>query len=301
MEKIWNWIKSSWLLLIICIISVVMVYQYRKTFSGGMSTDSSDWGNFGSYLGAITGLLAFAGAIYAIMNSNKQARLAEERGSFFKMLDLYQKQVDSAVYINKKGAAAFLCVGGYIYNKMNMYIIYNEIINDEKFTEEEPELFDRIMMNYRKGGYKKLKNITFKSHIEFDVSHKKIIVPYDFGSKEDPDYYPQFSTYIIKTYKENKEYYFKYVYNTMRNVADSVYIDCGYFLGQYYRNVYYLLVMISESSEDEKYSKIFTAQLSRYELVSLLYNAVSSQSSIEIVTLLRRYNIFNNIIAEDIF
>lgn len=278
-----------------------MVYQYRKTFSGDASTDSSDWGNFGSYLGAITGLLAFAGAIYAIMNSNKQARLAEERGSFFKMLDLYQKQVVAVNYSNKNGIEAFYLYDKDVNMKITMYIIYNKIVTTSDkylYFHLYSDDYKSVIKNYNiseDGGV----NNNHIDSIRRDISFKKIVVPTNFDSKEGRRYYI-LSEKIVKDY-ENESIFYNSAYNTMREVADSVYIDFGYFLGQYYRNIYYLLTMIFESSEGERYSKIFRAQLSRYELVLLLYNAVSSQSSIETVTLLRKYDIFNNIIAEDIF
>lgn len=45
------------------------------------------------------------------------------------------------------------------------------------------------------------------------------------------------------------------------------------------------------------YSKIFRAQLSSDELTVILFNSMSSQSTLKTISLLKKFDIFNNIIA----
>ena len=44
-------------------------------------------------------------------------------------------------------------------------------------------------------------------------------------------------------------------------------------------------------------SKIFRAQLSSDELTVILFNSMSSQSTLKTISLLKKFDIFNNIIA----
>jgi hypothetical protein len=67
-----------WCIGIIAGIAVVMVILYWCNFSYPFSKDQADWGNFGSYMGSITGLLAFIGVLYSIHNANKNATEAKE-------------------------------------------------------------------------------------------------------------------------------------------------------------------------------------------------------------------------------
>jgi len=137
-KKVWVWIKKNLLLTFVYImigVFILMIGLYFCNFHEGFSNKDSSWSSFGSYFGSISSLLAFAGILYTIHHSDKRAKVTEqqirtqeERGVFFKMLELYQKQLDSVSYNGEKGTAVFLCMKEYIYNKINMYIIYNEII-----------------------------------------------------------------------------------------------------------------------------------------------------------------------------
>jgi hypothetical protein len=91
------------------------------------------------------------------------------------------------------------------------------------------------------------------------------------------------------------------MYKASRYVGDYIYKRNGYILGQYYRNIYYLMNMMADFKGVKTYSKIFRAQLSQHELLLLFYNAVSSQSTKKTVRYLLTYEIFNNINSDDIY
>lgn len=66
-----------WIVIIVCVI-IVMLYYYFNQFRE-LSTNPSDWGAFGSYMGAITGLLAFAGVLFSVRSANRKAEAAEKK------------------------------------------------------------------------------------------------------------------------------------------------------------------------------------------------------------------------------
>ena len=91
-----------WCIGIIGGIAVVMVILYWCNFPCPFSKDQADWGNFGSYMGSITGLLAFMGVLYSIHNANKkteklreETQVKEERDMFFRLIDSHRKMLDS--------------------------------------------------------------------------------------------------------------------------------------------------------------------------------------------------------------
>jgi hypothetical protein len=321
-----NWIKQNVLrtfVYISVVVAILMIILYFLNFHKGLSDEDSSWSNFGSYFASITGLMAFAGVMYTASQSDDRAKTAknetivakeeaakklkvqEDRDVFFKMLELYQKQVAAISFDDKNGIDAFALRMNDIDSKIVMYIIYDEIKNDRiNFFKDRNEDLKKIMYRYDKllkmnivdnkiiNGVKKL--------ITSDIKFKSIQILFNKKNSRSYFYYYGISTDIVRGYNDINILN-NYVYNTMRYIADCIYKDYGYFLGQYYRNVHYFMAIISEAEDDKKYSKIFRAQLSRYELILLLYNAVSSQSSRETVALLIKYDMFNNIIGDDIF
>ena len=90
---------------------------------------------------------------------------------------------------------------------------------------------------------------------------------------------------------------YQQLYKFIRNVGDYLYGQYGQYLGQYHRNIYYLLDSIQNFKYPNDYSKIFRAQLSSDELTVILFNSMSSQSTLKTISLLKKFDIFNNIIA----
>ena len=134
--------KSStfiWIMAILALIAVYMLGRYFWQFAeNGWSNDPMEWGAFGSYMGAITGLLAFVGVLYSVHNANKKsaeakeeaekvrkeavaenkkireeareeserlgakAEAKEERELFFKLIESHQKMMNSLISIDLK-------------------------------------------------------------------------------------------------------------------------------------------------------------------------------------------------------
>ena len=92
------------LIVFIGIIACLMLLAYIINFRYGFSDNSSDWGSFGSYMGSITGLLAFMGVLYSIHNANKktdklreESQAQNERDLFFRLVDSHQKMMNSLI------------------------------------------------------------------------------------------------------------------------------------------------------------------------------------------------------------
>ncbi len=70
-------------------------YKFRE-----WSDNPADWGAFGAYMGALAGLLAFAGVIYSLYYTNAKARAQNEKNTFFRLLELHQRSMETLVYRN---------------------------------------------------------------------------------------------------------------------------------------------------------------------------------------------------------
>lgn len=92
-----------WVMWIVGVITCLMPIVYMLNFWDGIISDeSSDWGAFGAYIGAITGLLAFLGVLYTIRQSSIQAVTRDERDLFFKLVEENQKTLDSLIFPAEK-------------------------------------------------------------------------------------------------------------------------------------------------------------------------------------------------------
>ena len=126
-----------WIMAILALIAVYMLGRYFWQFAeNGWSNDPMEWGAFGSYMGAITGLLAFVGVLYSVHNANKksteakdeaekvrkeaaaedkkireeakieseklqhEARAKNEKDTLFRLFELHQRSMETLVYKN---------------------------------------------------------------------------------------------------------------------------------------------------------------------------------------------------------
>lgn len=301
-----------YVLIAVFIVCVLMCALYFFNFTGGLSLNSSDWGAFGSYLGSITGLLAFVGVLYSIQQSNKAHTEDSERDTFFKLLDLHTSKMNSVEIEKEKGAEAFkkfvdiankhlntLFLGQLIQekcnniNKDNFNTFYNEqkdLVKVLNFTYNiylNGGIFDNAPINNVSNVLIKIRNLNDS------IKEKECKVFIHKRYKDDEAIIDYLEKYIDSCSDENK-------YNNLKIVADFIYKEYGYILGHYFRNMYYVMGTINDFSDKKNYDKLFRAQLSRYELALAIFNAVSSHSSLKMVQLLESFDIFKDVFPDDL-
>lgn len=174
-----KWSVFIWGMAILALIAICMLIKYFCQFAkNGWSDDPMEWGAFGSYMGAITGLLAFVGVLASIYNANKksaeakeeaekvrkeaaeedkkireeakieseklrdEARAKDERDLFFRLMEEHRQTRDTLIYPieNKKGIEA---IGAYVddINKdFQLLIILSSSFGHEKFRKWRAEI-----------------------------------------------------------------------------------------------------------------------------------------------------------------
>jgi len=310
MKNVISWIKNNMLFIFMCIVlftSVIMLALYFFFFHNNFSDNDISWANFGSYFASITGLLAFTGVLYTAWQSDRKANKMElqvktkdERDLFFKMLELYQKQINlvtSNPMASKEtvsGNNAFKILIDEINSNIYIYAILEDITTNasETFNDDiEQDIYSKLKIKYKIVPPKDKATI-LKIEIEKKQNYSNFEIPIIDSS------YKDLSNRIItkKIFSQN----YAYIYKTMQYACDCVYKKYSFCLGQYFRSIYYLMEMIADSEESDTYFKIFRAQLSTRELCLLLYNAVSNQSSRKVVEYLVNHDIFNNIDSDEI-
>ncbi|MCD8032491.1 MAG: putative phage abortive infection protein [Bacteroides sp.] len=325
--------KSIWIpLAIISVLISVVLILYFCTFNGGIIADYAAWAAFGYIFASIASLLAFVGVL---INQN-QLLNTEEKTNFNDLLKLYERQVDNLEVGNVKGLKAFQELGVQTKSLIGLTFLYFEIKNSNdnialfeifnSFGTTCSESIGCVYDNVRgTKGYDILKIEYDTSSLENQISslndrynslsdnekneleylkstlRLRIITTikkmYDSVNKNASGLFT-YSGKKLSEYISNEDY--ESCENVFSIIGDYYYNFYGAFLGQYYRNVYYLIDSLQNSKNKDKFSKIFRAQLSKDELVILLLNACSSRSTRKTIDMFKSADLFNNLDIDDL-
>ena len=82
-----GWLVWGTVILILIII-VILAFYFIQT-KGKFADKQTDWGEFGSLLGAIAGLIAFVGVLFTLRQNKQQFLNSEDRAVFFELLRIF--------------------------------------------------------------------------------------------------------------------------------------------------------------------------------------------------------------------
>ncbi len=288
--------KNYFLLVIILGIIIIIFFAfYFLNFHEGFSKSSQDWGNFGSYFSGITGLIAFAGVLLTINISQQENNRNEERSIFYEMLKLYNNKVLNVECDKAKGVNAFKKyteIANLYYGRYLFALLCNKITSNVELLNEIKEKCKSSDKNKRELNYfyVDLEKIPIEdlTKNEMYISGTKCCIPNDF----------------FEVLKDHVGLTKELIYNAMKLAADQLYKNYGHILGHYFRTLYYAFKTIDglNIADDEhlKCRNIFRAQISRYEIALNLYNAVSKNSSEDMIKMLRSFDIFKDLYKKDL-
>lgn len=329
------------LIVFVAIICVIMLLAYFITFHGKPSDSSTIWGNFGDYFGSITGLLAFVGVLYSLELSERRAEEAksreliaeekakvaekkaeeefirrEERDLFFKLQALEQEKFNAVVInYNEQKASGLNAFDLYINianNIIKHYYINWNIVNMKSseliqiYDANSPcfscSNFDRDIMNECETVYK----YQVIDYSDYKVGQK---IEFDKVQKIIQNDYTDIKSYDINTDKIKYSYSIdlsvknlKYLYSAIKLVGNFMNANFGHILGQYYRNMFYVLDTCSKFKfESNYYLKLYRAQLSRKEMLLCLFFVVSDKSSADFAKIIFENKILDDLYFEDFF
>lgn len=322
------------------VICIAMVIAYFCSVSSDFSMSTDDWGNFGSYLGSVTGILAFVGVLYSIQLSEKRADCAErraqgavldakkaelnsfmlysedkERSIFFQLLDLHIGKSSSVGLGGENGAEAFKKYVE-IANKNLNVLFMGQIIKEKcidissdnllSMYKNEHDLFILMEFTYHiyyNGEFyaspinKKVDTLSINVvNLLRSINNRQPIINILERYNDDFNIAPYLEKYMNECSIEIK-------FELMKIVADFLYKEYGHILGYYFRNMYYVMDIISGFYTMERsfdFKAVFRAQLSRYELALGIFNAVSSNSSSKMVELLEKFDLFKDVYSDDL-
>ena len=304
-----------WGTVISVLAMIVILGSYFIQTYGNFADKQTDWGEFGSLLGAITGLIAFVGVLFTLRQNKQQSLDSEERSVFFELLKIFTTYRDA---LQVKRIDWIYDQEQYQWNITS----YDEFCTPEKtYRQIYVELYHTFYLEIRRsipGNFSKEEfvkriipeNIS-KEQWMLTFSHLAIAIDntyldYNFGmhggsnitSRVHLNVYDYICMNAIKIYFEQNN--LKPIVEACAKAADHCFAPYKNQLGTYFRNAYYILEMASEFNSPKKYSKIFRAQLSKYELVLLFFYSFSSLSTPKTRELYLNADLFNNIELKDV-
>lgn len=292
------------------IIIVILAFYFIQT-QGKLT----DWGEFGNLLGAIVGLIAFIGVLFTLRQNKQQFLNSEDRSVFFELLRIFISYRDS---LRVKRIDWEYDLEQFQWKTTQ----YNEFCTPEKtYRQIYVELYHTFYLEIRRGIPENFsKEELVKRIIPQNMSREQWMLTYQHLAVAINNIYSEYklgmhggmiTTYpvhlnsydylclnAIKNYIEQKN--FKPIAEACTKAADHCFAPYKNQLGSYFRNAYYILEMSSEFNSPKNYSKIFRAQLSKYELVLLFFNSFSSLSTPKTQELYLNADLFNNLELKDV-
>ncbi|EPB0879091.1 putative phage abortive infection protein [Yersinia enterocolitica] len=279
---------------------------YLLKFHDSLSNNHTKWGEFGSYLGGVTGplvsIMAFIGLLKSISLTKKQFEIQSQESTFFNLLNFHASKVESISLKYTGSTDAFqslcdsyetfysnLCVktawGWIVKNPRELpeYTYFNFInhffgLHDSTSIQETKEILEKYVKRF---GCEQLllNDIALKIH-NMDDYRKTVLV--------------EAGRHLIRNMSSNERV------EILGNAFDHFYGEFGHISGPYIRNVYYTLSHANESIDGRKYAKIFRAQLSRHELSLIYFNMLSSYCRPEFIYLIKEFDILNGLYIRDL-
>lgn len=326
----------------VCVIMLIVYFFHFNGKFAEKSADWANFGSyFGSITGLMAFLAVLFSAIQSEKRANKAERKAflaeieaketvrlarlesdkreakateqavkrEERDIFFKLLELHREKASAVIFYEEdkehKGISSFEMYVNVANNLLMDYSFNYCIVNLKIEDIESVKLgsYSSIVLNELKTRYllisKQLEDsknlITVQEYV--DKYFKNTILYRKFNTNKDD------SKKFSGIYKQlNITFEIEEMFEALRLIGSILNVKFGYLIGQYFRNMFYMLQTINKFNYDkEYYFKLYRAQLSRNEILICLLNSVSFKSSSEFVKLLKDNNILNDLFYKDLF
>ncbi len=308
--------KYTFALFLGFLVGVVPLVLYFYRFNSELSYAHSVWGEFGSLYGGVLGptfaLLAFVGLLWNLDRTKKQFRSQSEDNTFFNLVTLHNNKVQMIEFEKPNGSivSGFGAFKKYseefnrIYEEDSIRVARLELSKNtrnipnnaaeflwNKYAKQYQE--EAVFWNNREASLEKMASLFENSDDPWELQ-KCVIGTDDAISSKDKESLVSIGRVAIEDFSSEKRI------EIIKRVNDFFYHEYGHMLGHYFRNIHYILKAIDATEKPSEYSKLFRAQLSRYELAMIYYNSISDNASEEFIRLVVKYDLLNGLYWPDI-
>lgn len=271
--KLFSWVSR--IMAIGTLLTAGAFAAYFIHFHSGFSTDHQAWGTFGDFIGGtlnpLLSFLALLALLLTIVLQSKQIELSS------KELALSRDELELTRLEVKRSADSLSSQDKNMAAQRAETTFFNLLENLERCRREIR--FSSIPRDI--SGRDAIERIysTFSDQFLHEVEHDRGVPKLTFRKE-------------CQSIEGVKSAY--------RNFYGS---ELGTDLGQYFRLIYHAIKFVDESTSiDNKkfYINILRAQLSRYELCLLMYNAISEFGEQKLLPLINKYELLKHIEVEKI-
>lgn len=274
-------VKKMEMRIIISIIGVIIFIggiagMYFYNFHGSLSGNGDTWGTFGDYIGGILNPTIAALALYWLISSIKLQiiELKETNKSLKATVDTTRKQQEQIAL-------------------QNFESLFFELLKNKS----------EITKDIQAGSYSELLKISgyddYNSHLQTKIDEKTTIMTEKNNSSKGKE---SIKDHVI-FFKNFSVYSWDDFYN----------ISLDDYFGSYFRMCYQITKLIDQnkalnslklinesfSKDQKKYSDIFRAQLSSYELEALFFNCLSVHGKQKFKPLVEKYGLFEHMLLDN--
>lgn len=330
--KVLNYIKRNVLIVSIVILLIsagIMILKYILQFSeNGLSDNTSDWAHFGSYLGSITGLLAFVGVLYTASLSAKKAEeekintlkaekesiIRKESDILFRMLELLKDNYSNIIAENPHNND--------IYYELKALKFYTKLINKLLFSHLIKIFFSTVDNNVIKTLKKKSKEegntnrvfyIKLLEKLSLIVDSvniynepKEMDSDFDFNELKKKISEPRGITILSEMSEQYIDFnYLKQLYSdfdlriekkellqSIEETTSNLFNNYGTYLEPFCKSFKGIVEIVGKFNNKESLFCILETQLNRLQLVLFYYFSFSRFSDKSFIKLLIEYEIF---------
>ncbi|MFZ3409017.1 putative phage abortive infection protein [Vibrio chagasii] len=267
------------------LISAIPIVAYFCDFNLGVFNSTSDWANFGSYVGGVYGALGFIAVVFTLYTNGQQALKSEQDQVFYKSMELFLNRTNSYEAHNYKGAQAVEAIVGDIQKEFRSQCIKNaRNILCSRPNEISCTHYTKIVDAHCNGNYDKNINEFILKKIKEAVSEDKTEqkrweeIKYYIGSQGQESDLMKEALYAL-----GSVWFYKIPFEERQSMYKSVVQEINFtysgFIDSYVRNLEFLAAFIHKSKNKDLYVKFIKSQLSNYEMVVIYHFAMGSENS----------------------
>ncbi|MGE4419183.1 MAG: putative phage abortive infection protein [Sulfurimonas sp.] len=279
----------NWLLLVALIFLIVVLSTYFYSFHHTLSSDKSEWGTFGDFVGGtLNPLFAFLSLFAIIYTIRIQT---EELEYSRKELEATKEELEKSRIAQQEQSESFKIQNESI-KQQAFENTFFQLVNALTDTKNNISVNVKIGKTHTHHAYDNPQRAVFKIHTSYSINGlEEKLIKLDVRKDKEFQSYEAIKIYL-QILKSDKSKITPAVYNKFNKEYEG-------YTGTYFGQIYQILKFIKNSpiAEEKKqdYVNLFRAQFSKEELEFLFYHCLGVVGSKRFKPLVEEFQFFEHI------